>query len=218
MSRKFTTVLWDLDGTLVDSKIDIIDCLCSSAEVAGISAENLKEKFQIGPTIKVIVRNAIPEIDDVHMEAVIEGYRKRYDYSSFPKTVPYNGIDDLVHKLTSLNQFVITNKPKLPTSRIIRKFDWDNLFKAVYTPDRMDPSSKLTKVELFAQVIREQRLAVKDCLAIGDTVADIEAAHAAGIQAIGVSWGYTPYNELQKAKPDAVVESAEELLTKLTNK
>ena len=215
MSTRRMAVLWDLDGTLVDSQADIFDCLCSSVEAAGLPVEKIREQLRIGPTVDVLIRQAFPEISVPCLTAVIAGFRKLYDYSDFPQTAPFVGIDSLVRSIPFADQFIITNKPQLPCARIIRKFKWDHIFKGVYTPDIIGPTRRLTKTELFVRVIREHRLVVRECLAVGDTVGDIQAAHAADIRAIGVSWGYNLRHELARANAEAVAVSVEELFALL---
>jgi phosphoglycolate phosphatase len=217
MSARVTTVLWDLDGTLVDSQTDIFDCLCRSVGTAGLSVEKIRGQLRIGPPVDVLVRQAFPEIDGPLLATVVAGFREGYDHSDFPNTVPYPGVDGLLRSLVAQNQFVITNKPRLPSTRMFRKLGWDSLFTDLYTPDRISTARRLTKPELFAQVIRDYSLDARECLSIGDTVSDIQAAHAAGVRAVGVAWGYNASDELVKARAEAVVNSTEELLALLTS-
>jgi len=217
MSTRVTTVLWDLDGTLVDSQADIFDCLCRSVEAAGLSVEKIRGQLRIGPPMDVLVRQAFPEIADPLLATVVAGFREGYDHSDFPNTTPYPGVDFMLCALRGVQaQFVITNKPRLPSTRMFRKLGWDSFFKDIYTPDKTSSLRKFTKTELFAQVVRDYCLDVQECLAVGDTVSDIQAAHSVGIRAVGVAWGYNAFDELVRAKAEAVVSSTEELLTLLT--
>lgn len=185
-----SSVLWDLDGTLVDSQSDIIDCIFSSIKAAGITVTPFKESIRVGPPIRDIIRGCLPHIEKSQVETIVSEFRRRYDYSEFLHTHPYSGIMQLLEDLRECQHFIVTNKPAYPTARLLNKLGWNMLFRDVYTPNRKGSGYLFSKTELISLVLKEHCLSPETCFFVGDTALDVRAAHGNGVRAIGVAWGY----------------------------
>ena len=150
------------------------------------------------------------QLDDHQIDEVIKQFRVIYDSSEFQDTVPFEGIDEMIHSSEYVHH-VITNKPDYATKRILEKKGWGSQFVDVFSPDSFisEMGRKLNKTELF-QLFRTRYPDV-DAVGIGDMAKDAACAKTIGIPAIGVLWGTGTKGELQNAGCDEIVSQTGEL-------
>ena len=205
-------LIWDLDGTLVNSEPEILATIQKALAQVGISIHKAKNPLRIGPPLPTMLRNAFMEenLSDGKLRETVLAFRKIYDSSDFEATLPFEGIDELVCS-TDYVHHVITNKPFLATSRIIERKGWGGHIVEILTPDALMETDgrQLSKMELFQHF----RSAYPDVCAvgIGDMANDAACAKSVGLQAVGVLWGTGTKAELQEAGCDAIVADASEL-------
>ena len=202
-------IFFDLDGTVFDTQWDLLDVFTRIFTDAGLPFDpaNLK----IGPPLTEYIRMLKPEITQPEIDAVIAQFRIFYDQSAFPKTVLYPGIREMLEKFTAEGRllFLVTNKRIAPTRKIVELKDVDRYFKAVCGCDSF-PGRK--KSDNIRTLMEENGLEPAECVMVGDTCLDVGAGHTAGIRAIGVTWGYDANGELAASGPDAVANTAAELV------
>lgn len=205
-------IVWDMDGTLVDSEPEIVATIEESLASAGISIADAQAPIRIGPPVRNILRTAFPEdvLTETQFDEVVKAFRTIYDTSDYRNTKPYEGIDVIIRDPRYVHH-VITNKPDLPTNRIIDSKGWRDYIADVLTPNTMEQQvgRLLTKPELF-QLFRKQHPA-EWTIGIGDMASDSEAAQAVGMDAIGVLWGTGTYEELELSGCYYIVSSVQEL-------
>lgn len=205
-------LIWDLDGTLVNSEPEILTTIQKALATIGLSVEAAKTPLRIGPPLPIMLRTSFDKdiLSDCQLDEVIKAFRQIYDASDFEETCPFDGIDELIHS-TNYIHYVITNKPFLATSRIIEKKGWKNSIVEILTPDALVEKfgRSLTKAELF-QYFHSSNPDVC-AVGIGDMEKDAECAKAIGIPAIGVLWGTGTKEELLQAGCDDIVKDYTEL-------
>jgi len=191
-------LIWDLDGTLVDSKDEVFACLEQALLRAGIDHGQQLRPVLVGPTIDRMLRLAYPEsaLAEGKLEAAVAAFREIYDGSSFDRTTAFEGLDALLKDLGRFRHYVITNKPDLPSGKILRRLGWNGCVGRLLTPYTADPSDRRTKPELFAHLVESESLDPASTWGIGDLAADAQAARQAGIRSIGVLWGNGTAQEL----------------------
>ena len=211
-------LLWDMDGTLVNSEPEILATIEKSLASVGVMMSAAKAPLRIGPPVKTIIRNTFP-IDILSEELLneaVKAFRRIYDSSDFENTPPFDGIDDLINDKRFVHH-IITNKPDLATKRILEKKGWDERVVDVLTPHtlEMETGHPMTKQELFMYC----RAAYPEVpmVGVGDMALDAESAHAAGINAIGVLWGTGTREELEEAGCNYIVENSMQLKKLLIN-
>lgn len=191
-------IIWDLDGTLIDSEQEVMAALVRAVRSAGLSEKEQAAPFRVGPTIDRMLDAALsPEILTAQKKKeIIAAFRKEYDNCGFTNTSPFPGIEEILAD-KSLSHHIVTNKPDLATGRILEKLGWNGFFISVVTPYsfmRSPDEQKKTKVWLFSDCMgRQQR---GDFVGIGDMASDALAAKEAGITALGVLWGTGTREEL----------------------
>lgn len=201
--------IFDLDGTLTDSKPGMVRCLRSALEAAGILWEGDLDWF-IGPPIETSITKLMPNAGDADRNAVIRAYREHYDISGWSENALYPGIAAVLAELKAqgMRLFVCTSKREKFAVRVLQAFGLDAYFEATYA-DRGDrPHSKS---ELLRELLHARSLDSFQSVMIGDRRFDIEAAHENGLYAVAVTYGYGALEELSACAPDGVVEQPSEI-------
>lgn len=207
-------IFFDLDGTLVDSAPDIRDCLFDALREHGMDTDSLSERFRIGPPLDMMIRAMVPGLSDERRVSVVTAFRRRYDQSDYPLTVPYEGIDALLSELASAGVplYVATNKPVFASTRIVNKQGW-HCFDAILSPDSF-PGERLTKAALLLRTAHARGYCHKKCLLVGDLPEDVDAAREAGFASVAVLWGYGDVAALSQCGADWAVSDPSELRAK----
>ena len=201
-------VLFDLDGTLTQSEEGIWNCVRHAAAKMGIEApdEGTLRKF-VGPPLVYSFQEYLGMSEQDAWQAVAF-YRERYNSIGLFENRVYPGVRRLLTRLKRAGYYVAiaTGKPQEPTERILAKFGLDKFFDKVAGTRPEDASAG--KVGLIRKVLPEH---YDSAVMVGDTRFDMEGAHQAGIDCIGVGYGYGGEAELRAAKCGAYAATVEEL-------
>lgn len=186
-----SALIFDLDGTLIDSTAGIGAALAAAFQAAGRSMSRADLRSLIGPPISVIARRLEPSLSDSEVATIESSYRSFYDHEGWRTTVAFPGVADTLHELhrRGMRLFVVTNKPLVPTSKILTHLGLSGLFIEALTRDTGVPHYA-SKVEMLADLILRQRLNAESSLMIGDTIEDQLAAHDNGLRFLHVTYGY----------------------------
>jgi phosphoglycolate phosphatase len=207
-------IVFDLDGTLVDSKPEILAAMRRAwSDVLGPSEPF--PAFRIGPPLDPMVAAAAPSLPAERRAEVISAFRSHYDGSDWSATQPYPGILELLERLGAGGEelAVATNKRRGPALGVLNRW-FPGRFRLVACSDGVSPDDGTvpgSKAATLAWLLRRTGAEARASVLVGDTVADIEAARTAGMRSVAVLWGYEGEPELLLAKPDAVAADAETL-------
>jgi len=209
----FDFVIFDLDGTLVDSFTDIflsVDQLL--LEYHGTSLDASAVRACIGKGVRHLVectlRQSDAEVPDIN-DALLR-YSAIYEARSLDHTTLYPGAAGCLGALTETQCAVLTNKPEIAARRILSALNIDHYFSFIAGGDTfscMKPSP-----EPVSALLRMAGVAAERVLMVGDSVYDIEAAHRAGASACAVTWGFQPVEMLKALNPEFTVSAFEDLL------
>jgi dTMP kinase len=204
----YDAVLFDLDGTLTRSEEGIINCVRYALSKMGreIPQEQTLHAF-IGPPLFVTFRDLFG-MDDAQCVQAVALYRERYmDIGLFENAV-YPGIRTLLRKLQKCGAYlaVATGKPQVLTERILDHFGLSKFFKTVAGISEDDREAD--KQRLIRRALPQQ---YKNAAMVGDRRFDMEGAKKMGIDAVGVTYGYGDFAELQNAGADHIASSVEDL-------
>jgi phosphoglycolate phosphatase len=192
-------IIWDLDGTLIDSEKEIKQSLELAVRKSGLDLSKQIKPFIVGPTIDKILQESFPAdvITDVLIGNIIIAFRETYDNSDFKQTNPFPGIENIIFDTEKYIHHVITNKPDMPTNRILNKLNWSKCIKSVTTPysNAYDKKTR-SKIDMFMDVIAESGNKASSFVGIGDMKTDCLAARDNNITAVGVLWGSGTREEL----------------------
>ena len=198
-------LLFDLDGTLTDPRAGIVRSIQHALErLARPRPPEVALAACIGPPLRGTFGRLLATSDRELIERAMALYRERFAGVGVYENEVYAGIPAVLGDLGrgGRRMFVATSKPAVFADRIVRHFALDHHFHGVYGPD-LD-GRRDDKTDLLAHLLASERLAAKDVVMIGDRHADIVAARANGVRAIGVLWGYGSREELLGAGADAV--------------
>ena len=210
-------VVFDLDGTLVDSLRDLAEATNASLQAAGYPPRPLEEyPLMVGNGARKLMERALgPSATPERTKHLLEGFLERYDRDCLRYSLPYAGMPEAVAKLKrqGCRLFVVTNKPDAQARKIMKALYGEGLFERVCGqtgrfPVKPDPS-------LTRSLLEEAGLSPDQAAFVGDSGVDMETAHNAGMRAVGVLWGFRGEAELSDAGADCLAASPEELPTLL---
>lgn len=196
-------VLFDLDGTLTDSKPGILGCLEKTLRYHQVQWEGTLDRF-IGPPVEEWAKELIPDAGEEKQAILARDYRACYDKTGWAENSVYAGIPELLEALQKegFPLYVCTSKQEHFARRILEKFGLAPFLTEIYG-DRAEFTSH-SKVDLMTRALEAAKLDPATTWMVGDRKFDLEAAHANGVRVIAVSYGYGDLEELQAGSPDAI--------------
>ena len=206
------TILLDLDGTLIDSRPGIAASCEAALRTLGHTPDpSFDVTPLIGPPLPQVVGRLLEHYGDDRIEAGLVAYRAHYGEIGLHQAVIYPGIADAVPLLSArAHCFVVTSKRSVFAKRIVESLGMAGWFRGVYGTE---PDGSLDdKADLIAAVLRAEALDPRDTVMVGDRLHDVVGAHANGMRAIGVLWGYGSRAELETAGADQLLHTPKDLL------
>ena len=199
------TPLFDLDGTLTDSRPGIVACIRHAVEGLGRPCPDDEALATfIGPPLRATFATLLETKDPAAIEAALTRYRERYGVTGLFENRVYDGVPQMLAAVGARAPalYVATSKPTVYAEQIVRHFDLARHFARVYGAEL--GATLDDKATLVAHLMAREGLARGAAVMIGDRAADVLAAHANGLRAIGVLWGYGSERELQEAGADVL--------------
>jgi len=200
-------ILFDLDGTLIDSEIGIVTSIEYALEKLGapLPPREILRSW-IGPPLRATFPLALGD-DAEAVERAVALYRERFSAIGWQEHTVYAGIGDVVEALAARGATlaVVTSKVDLYAGKIVASLPFGAHFERVYAAGAQSRVSE--KTELIAQALADFGRPAAQATMIGDRHFDIEGARANGVRAIGVAWGFGSREELRAAGADAIVEA-----------
>ncbi len=203
MKIRYSLVLFDLDGTLLDTLDDLAAAVNHALMLRGLPQHDPEGvRVRIGHGIRNLMTQALPEAlraDDALVDACLADFRSYYTAHIDVHTVPYPGIPGLLAELAGagVKLAVVSNKFQEGTDYLIRKFFPGIRFSSILGnrpgfPLKPDPAIVREALSLSG---------VPACRAVmvGDSATDMATAANGGVDGIGVSWGYRPVESLSAA-------------------
>lgn len=191
-----STILFDLDGTLINSAPGITKSFKYAMQKMGLIAPDAKDLgWVIGPPLRKSFAKLL-DGDEKKAEKAVSIYREFYADKGIFDAHPYEGIRECLEELSknSYTMMICTAKAQPHAISVIKHFELDKYFKAIYGPG-LDGSYD-NKSDLLAKLIKEQEINVgKSCL-IGDRVYDMVAADKNKVTPVGALWGFGSKKEL----------------------
>lgn len=203
----YDAVIFDLDGTLTDSREGILNSTKYALEKMNwpIPEESTLQRFLGPPLVDSFMRYC--GMNEQEAWKGLEYYREKYIPEGCMQNAVFDGIRPLLEKLKKQGVYlaIATGKPQRNTEKILNAFGLDHLFDAVAGPD--DNEGHAGKKELITRVLPQGKRA----LMVGDTAADIRGGHECGISGAAALWGYGSREDIEAEKPEHSLESVKEL-------
>ncbi|WP_024831426.1 HAD family hydrolase [Ruminiclostridium josui] len=215
---EYKAILFDLDGTLINSLEDLADSANEVLNKYGFKTHptDSYKKF-VGNGVRNLIKNAAPSgTDDSVVDMILQDYRIIYNKNYVNKTRAYDGIHEMLDNLkkAGVKMGVCSNKPHKPTNEIVEKLFGCEYFDVVFgerdgIPRKPDPASLTEAAESLG-------VAPSKTIYVGDSGGDMESANRAGMLAAGVLWGFREQEELIACGGKILLSSPTELVDFIT--
>lgn len=215
MVSTYQAIIFDLDGTLLNTLDDLTDAFNTACGQFGCRRYHPREyKTLIGHGAKQVIATLFEKhkIPARQIEQCVRIFREAYRATRLARTSPYPGIHNMLQRLSKNNILlnVLSNKPHHDTMRCMRQFFHIAQFEVVWghqdsKPLKPDPMTATAILNLC-------RIPCQKGLFIGDTAVDIETAHNANMYAVGVTWGFRTREELEASGADTIVDDPTEIV------
>jgi phosphoglycolate phosphatase len=212
---KYRAVLFDLDGTLLDTLQDIADATNEALCQSGFPPHELEAyKYMVGEGRKALARHALPEgyRDAVTVSHMVARIDEEYSRRWVDHTRPYPGISGLLDGLTARNirMAVLSNKAQdftgISVSSMLAQWHFDVVIGASESmPLKPDPAAAL-------MIARRLDILPAEFIYLGDSGIDMKTATAAGMYPVGALWGFRPADELLLSGAKTIIKQPAELL------
>ena len=214
--KQYELIIFDWDGTLMDSAAKIVQCMQQAARHCEVDVPSDEEVSHIiGISLKPAIKQLFNTDDDHLAERLVLAYKEVYLGVDTTPCPLFNGVEtmlsDLVAKQRTLA--VATGKARRGLERAWRQTGTGHYFT---TSRCADEAESKPSPDMLLQLIEERGLTPAQALMIGDTTYDMQMAQSIGMDRVGVSYGVHAQVHLEKHKPKAIVHSIAELHEVLT--
>jgi phosphoglycolate phosphatase len=222
--RRVRLLVFDLDGTLIDSRLDLIHSV--NAMLRHLGRPELDGDViasYVGDGAPTLVRRALADTDDeALLQGAMEYFLAYYRLHKLDHTTVYDGVPEVlaglaqgtcraetpVRQCLQRQMAVLSNKPVNPSRQIVQALGLGDFFVSVYggnsfTTKKPDPLGVRT-------ILQETGVAAEEALIIGDSSVDVLTGRNAGLRTCGVTYGFAPLT-LEEVAPDVLVETPREL-------
>lgn len=208
-------VVFDLDGTLLNSLEDLADSANWMLQQHSFPTHPVDDyRYFVGDGMRKLIERIIPpkELNDPQISRCQHEFLDYYRIHMEDKTTVYEGITELLMELKNrgLKVAVATNKAHIAVEPLMTKYFPTIRFDALFGQREGIPVKPAPQI--MFDILRHTGCEPSDTLHIGDTATDMQLAHNAGVTAVGVLWGYRPLEELEKAGAEHIIQRPLELL------
>lgn len=194
-------VLFDLDGTLIDTPALIQECFASVCGARGVAIDTSFVKTLIGKPLDVIFPLLLPRSDDKAVRDAIGEFRGIFASKSLPRarSMVFPGVDELLLLLCAqdIKLAVVTSKITITARELLEASGLSTHFSTIIGHDLAAAGKPSPDLALIA--LQQLGVTARDAVVVGDSVDDIGMAVAAGITPVGVTWGVSSANDLARA-------------------
>jgi len=206
-------MLFDLDGTLVDTLADLANAMNYGLRKYGLAEHSVAAcRPMIGNGVETFALRAVGAGNEQLRDKVLAAMREYYAANWKANSRVYPGMAETVEKLRDrgIRLAVVTNKDHDAAREMVEYFFGKGAFAVIAGTDEQgrvkpDPASSLA-------VAKSLGVSTEECVFVGDSDVDIETAKAAGMRSVGVTWGFRPREVLENAGADVIVDTPGEIL------
>lgn len=208
---KYKAILFDMDGTLLDTLADMVSAVNHILSVHGWPLRTTEEvRAFVGNGARRLMERAMPPtVTGEDFEAVLAEYRDWYQAHNCVDTAPYAGIPAVLAALDAagIKTVVVSNKPDATTKTLAARF-----FPGLPAFGQRDDVPPKPSPDLVFRALDTLGVAAADAVYVGDSEVDVATARNAGLPLAAVSWGFRGRQALAEAGAAVIVDTAAELL------
>jgi len=199
-------LIFDLDGTLIDSKRDLTDSVNATRAWKGLPAlpDDIVSAY-VGDGAPMLIRRALPHCTDEELAGALQFFLQYYRDHMLDATVLYPGVREALDRLNAADvpMAILTNKPVKFSVHLIAGLQLSGHFFRIYGGNSLE-HKKPDPIGIH-KLMEESNASREHTIMVGDSGIDVLTARNAGVQACGVSWGFQP-ETFEKAPPDFMID------------
>jgi len=211
--KRYTTVIFDLDGTLLDTLQDLTNSVNYALKQYGYPLHTLEEvRYMVGNGVRVLMERAVPTgLSPQEFENVFACFKEHYDIHCNDLTHPYEGIPELLHTLKTrgFHLAIVSNKVDTAVKTLRALYFDDTISVAIGEKEgirrKPAPDTAIT-------ALQELGVSAGDAVYVGDSDVDIQTAANAGMDCISVSWGFRDTAFLQSHGASRIIDHPSQLI------
>jgi phosphoglycolate phosphatase len=215
--RSIKFVIFDLDGTLIDSRLDLVHSV--NAALRHIGRSDLPDEViasYVGDGAPILIQRALggESVDEATVREGLQFFLTYYREHKLDHTTVYSGVTESLAAIqrgsngVPRKMAVLSNKPVRPSRAIVEALGLGSFFSQVYGGNSF--ATKKPDPEGARQLLKETGVRPEQAVIVGDSHVDVETGRNAGLWTIGVSYGFAPYS-LETERPDVQVDTPLEL-------
>lgn len=188
------TLIFDLDGTLIDSSASILKGFAMALDNLKIAPKLPLTATIIGPPLRDTLAALAGSDDALLLDSLVKSFKNYYDAEGYKATTVFPGVNEMLQGLHGAGKalHIATNKRLLPTQLLLKHLGWSGLFVSVYALDARSPAFP-NKAAMIGGLIQDQRIAHGSAAYVGDRPEDGFAADANGLPFYAADWGYSAF-------------------------
>ncbi len=209
MQRQIDLFIFDLDGTLIDSKEDIAASVNHTLKAIGLRSIPDELIYQyVGTGVTPLIKRSMEAAGEGRFKEALAIFLKHYDEHLLDRTVFFPGVQKILKHFSQKKKVVLTNKPQGFSEKILKGLKADHFFEEILGGDTRFP--KKPDPEAVRYLLEKFRADPSKAVMIGDSRVDRETGQNAGILTCGVTYGFRPREELEGS--DCLITQPDELL------
>jgi phosphoglycolate phosphatase len=216
--RTIKLVIFDLDGTLIDSRLDLVHAV--NAALRHIGRASLPDEViasYVGDGAPILIQRALggEAVDEAVVRRGLQFFLSYYREHKLDHTTVYDGVKESLGAIlrvsngTPRKMAVLSNKPVVPSRAIVEALGLGSFFAQIYGGNSF--ATKKPDPEGARKLLEENAARPGEAAMVGDSHVDIETGRSAGLWTVGVNYGFAPHT-LQAAHPDVLVDTPRELI------
>ena len=209
----YKAIIWDLDGTLLDTLQDLADAVNHSLEAYGLPVRTKKEiRAIVGRGIRHLVENAVPTGTDLATtDAVFGEFCTYYAAHSADATAPYAGIPAMLEKVSraGVKMAIVSNKADFAVQDLVMRYFGEEITLAVGAREDMP---KKPAPDMVEYALARLGVTKAEAAYVGDSEVDVLTARNTGMDCLAVDWGFRSRETLREAGAERIFSTPQELM------
>lgn len=206
----FQLLVFDFDGTLVDTKQDIADAVNRTLQELSLrTLEPERLHSFIGKGVNQLMTRALEGTGYDDLPRAADTFMRHYEAHLMDQTGLFPNCREILAHYAHKENTILSNKPTRFITQILDALDWRAPFSTIIGGDTM-PAKKPDPVGLH-HILEQHGVPPEETLMIGDSLVDIETGKRAGVQTCGVTYGHAGRASLETAQPDWIIDDLSEL-------
>lgn len=218
MINIYKAVIFDLDGTLLDTLGDLHAAVNHALDEFGFPERSIDEVRRfIGNGVVKLMQRATPDGTDAQTDAkCLDSFRSYYLAHMQDMTAPYEGVIPLIEKLRKkgIKTAVVSNKFHQAVYELCLDYFPGLIDEAIGVS--VEAERKPSPVNVY-KALERLGVSADECIYIGDSEVDVQTSHNAGVKCIGVTWGFRDCEELVEAGAEVICRSCDEIMEIIVN-